>query len=103
VTVLLCTFVDVLVTVTVTPGITAPLGSVTVPEIEPVMPAQATAALNRTAAATPKFKTDFLCLVTVEAPCSCKDAQPQLVSSLDSVTTLACARQHPESVNQSGE
>jgi len=68
VTVVLCTFVDMLVTVTVTSAITAPLGSVTVPEIEPVMPAQATTALNRTAAATLKFKTDFICLVTAEAP-----------------------------------
>jgi hypothetical protein len=75
VTVVPCTFVAKLVTVTVTPDITAPLGSVTVPEIEPVMPAQATTALNRTAAATLKFPTDFIWLVTVEAPYSFRDPE----------------------------
>ena len=39
--------VEVLVAVTLTPGTTAPLGSVTTPEIEPVMPAQADIAPNR--------------------------------------------------------
>jgi hypothetical protein len=68
VTVVLCTFVDMLVTVTVTPEITAPLGSVTVPEIEPVMPALATIALNRTAAAALRFKTDFIWQVMLGAP-----------------------------------
>jgi hypothetical protein len=41
VTVVLCTLVDTLVAVTLTPGTTAPLGSVTTPEIEPVMAAHA--------------------------------------------------------------
>ena len=77
VTVVLCTFVDMLVTVTVTPAITAPLGSVTVPEIEPVMPAHATIAVNRTVATTLKFKMDFICQVTVEAPLPLKDAKPR--------------------------
>jgi hypothetical protein len=53
VTVLLCTLVETLVATTVTPGTTAPLGSVTTPEIEPVMAALAVRVPRSTAAATP--------------------------------------------------
>jgi len=57
------------VTVTVTPETTAPLGSMTLPEMEPVMPARATIALHRTTATAPNFRTDPVRQVTVEAPC----------------------------------
>jgi hypothetical protein len=56
--------VDALVAVTFTPTSTAPLGSVTVPEIDPVMLAWADTAVNRTTAVAIKLKTDFLCKIT---------------------------------------
>jgi hypothetical protein len=41
----------------------------TLPEMEPVMPALATIALHRTTATAPNFRTDPVRQVTVEAPC----------------------------------
>jgi hypothetical protein len=77
VTVVLRTPVATLVTDTVTPAITAPLGSLTVPEIDPVIPALAVIALKRTAAAMLKCKTDFICEVTAEASLRLRNAKAQ--------------------------
>ena len=57
VTALLSTLVDTAVATTVTPGLTAPLGSVTTPEIEPVMAAHATRVPRNTTATTPPTNT----------------------------------------------
>jgi hypothetical protein len=57
---MLCTFVDRLVATTVTPGTTAPVGSVTTPEMEPVMAAHAAIVPKIAAAATPVHDTNFM-------------------------------------------
>jgi hypothetical protein len=44
----------------------APLGAVTVPEIDPVMLALAESAVKRNAATAIKPKADFLCKITKE-------------------------------------
>jgi len=62
------TAVDTLVTVTLTPTSTAPLGSVTVPEIDPVMLASANCAIKRMAAVAIRLKNGFLCRITRNPP-----------------------------------